>query len=132
MSSAPEFGDAVVEGLLEGAVVADVGLGGDDPAVQGLDFLDRLGQVVRRGHRVWHRIDLGGQIDRDDVRALLSQPDRVRAALAASRAGDEGDLALYSSHDALPFVVSGAAIAYDRVHNYSQPQAEPAVLSSPY
>jgi len=31
---APEFGDAVIEGLLEGAVVADVGLGRDDPAVQ--------------------------------------------------------------------------------------------------
>jgi hypothetical protein len=31
----------------------------------------------------------------------LGQPDRVRAALPAGRAGDECDLALYSSHDAL-------------------------------
>jgi hypothetical protein len=40
----------------------------------------------------------------DDVRALFGQPDRVTAALAAGGAGDEGDLACYSScHGVSPF-----------------------------
>jgi hypothetical protein len=45
-------------------------------------------------------IDLLAQVDGDDVRALLGQPDRVAAALAAGRTGDERDLTLHSScHD---------------------------------
>jgi hypothetical protein len=73
--------------------VPHVGLPGDDPPVQRLDLLGRLGQVLRRGHRIAHAADLGADVDRDDVRALLRQPDGVRPALAAGRAGDEGDLA---------------------------------------
>jgi len=78
-------------------VVPDVGLGGHDPPVQRLDLLHRLGQVLRRRHRIRHRIHLRAEIDGDDVRALLRQPHRVAAALAARRSGDEGDLAFYSS-----------------------------------
>jgi hypothetical protein len=40
-----EFGDAVVDRLPQRAGVADVGLGGDDPAVECLDLLDGLGEV---------------------------------------------------------------------------------------
>jgi hypothetical protein len=37
------------------------------------------------------------QVDGDDVRALPREADGVAAALAASRAGDKGDLSCYSS-----------------------------------
>jgi hypothetical protein len=70
--------------------------------VEGLDLLDRLGQVLRRGHRVRYRVHLAGQVDGDDVGALLGQPDGVAAALAAGRAGDECDFSLYPSGH-LPF-----------------------------
>jgi hypothetical protein len=92
-----QLGHPVVECLLQCAVVADVGLAGDDPAVQRLDFLDGLGEVVWCRHREGHRGDLCCQVDGDDVRALLGEPDRVAAALAARRAGDEGDFSCCSS-----------------------------------
>jgi hypothetical protein len=83
-----------------------VSLAGDDPPVQGLDFLHGLGQVLACRHRVRHGADLVAEVDRDDVRALLRQPNRVAAALAPHRAGDEGDLALeLSRHIFLPFAV---------------------------
>jgi hypothetical protein len=78
--------------------IRDVGLPGDDPAVEGLDLLDRLGQVGRGRHRVWHAGDLRAQVHGDDVGPLLRQPDRVAAALVARRAGDEGDLAFQLPH----------------------------------
>ena len=92
----PEPGHAVVQRGLQRAVVPHVGLGGHDAAVEGLDLLDRLGQVRRARHRVRDGRDLARDVDRDDVGAFFGQPDRVAAALAARRAGDEGDLALYS------------------------------------
>jgi hypothetical protein len=42
-------------------------------------------------------VDLTADVGRDDVRALLGQPHRVAAALAARGTGDEGDLALEPS-----------------------------------
>jgi hypothetical protein len=92
-----ELGDARVDRLLERAQVAHVGLAGDDPPVKRLDRLDRLGQVGFGAHAIAHGVVVGEDVDRDDVGALLGQPDRVTAALTAARAGDEGDLALYSS-----------------------------------
>jgi hypothetical protein len=53
--------------------------------------------VRRCRHRVRHTGDLMPQVDGDDVRALLREADGVAAALAAGRAGDEGDLSCYSS-----------------------------------
>ena len=78
-----EPGDPIVERRLEPVVVADVGLAGDDAAVEGLDLLDRLGHI-----------DVDGDVDCDDVCALLGQPDRVAAALTPGGAGDEGDFSL--------------------------------------
>ena len=92
-----QFGDAVVDSLLDGAEIANVGLGGDNPPVQRLDLLDGLFQIARRRHPVGHRVDLLAQVDGDDVGALLGQPHGVAAPLAAGCPGDEGDLALNAS-----------------------------------
>jgi hypothetical protein len=40
---------------------------------------------------VGDRVDIGANIDGDDVGALLGQRDGVAAALPARRAGDDGD-----------------------------------------
>ncbi len=100
-----EPGHPVVEQLFQRIVVPPSATVAMPPGR--LDLLDRLGQVLRRGHRVRHRADLGAQIDRDDVRALPGQCDRVAAALAARGPPDEGDLAFDSStHCAvIPFAV---------------------------
>src|ERR1700733_13568138 len=110
-----EFGRARLEGLLRRGGGAEVGAGGEDPPVQGLDLLDRLGEVLWGGHRVSDGGDLLANVDRDDVGALLGEPDRVAAALAARRTGDESDLAFKLSHDlallsfARPVVLVGRA-----------------------
>jgi len=89
----PELSHPGLERRAQPGLIPHVGLPGDDPPVQRLDLLDRLGQVVRSGHRVGHAADLGADVDRDDVGALLGQPDGVRPSLPPGRAGDEGDLA---------------------------------------
>jgi hypothetical protein len=89
-----EFGDPVVERRLQPAVVPHVGLAGDDAAVERLDLLDRLGQVVRCRHREGDGVDLRDDVDGDDVGALLGQPDGVAAALTPGGPGDEGNLSL--------------------------------------
>ena len=83
---------------LELAEVAHVGLAGHDAAVEVLDELGRLGQIVRRRHRVRDRLDGLAQVDGDDLGALLRQPQRVRAALPARRSRDERDLAVHPTH----------------------------------
>ena len=49
-------------------------------------------EILGRRHRVTDGVDVAAQVDGDDVGAFLGQPHRVTAALAARRAGDEGDL----------------------------------------
>jgi hypothetical protein len=92
-----ELGDAVVNRLLEGAEVTDVGLDGDDPAVERLDLAGGLGEVLRGRHRVRHGGDLAGDVDRDDVGAFGGQAHRVAAPLPAGGPGDQGDHALHAS-----------------------------------
>jgi hypothetical protein len=43
-------------------------------------------------------VDLAADVEGDDVRTLLRQPDRVRAALPPGTTADEGDLAFENSH----------------------------------
>ena len=90
-----ELLDAVVHGGLQRVVVADVDLGGDDPPVLALDqsAVSARSSGVDAAIRSTVSICLA-DVDRDDVGALLGQPDRVSAALAAGRAGDERDLAV--------------------------------------
>jgi hypothetical protein len=93
-----ELGDAVVQGRLQGRGVPHVRLVRDDPPVKRLYLPDRLRQVFLAGRRVGrHRRDRPRDVDRDDVGALLREPDGVTAALAARRPGDESDLALHPS-----------------------------------
>ena len=49
-------------------------------------------------------VDLLAEVDRNDVRALLRQPHRVRPTLATRRTGNERNLTLQSSHFAFPYV----------------------------
>jgi len=95
----PELRDAVIDGGLQRRDIAHVRLAGDDPAVQRLDRLDRLGQVSLGGQGVADRRVVVADVHRDDVRALLGQPDRVTAPLPAGRPGDERDLAFELPHD---------------------------------
>ena len=71
--------------------IADVGLFGHDAGAGVLDELDGGGQIVGGAQRIGHAGDLSAQVDRDDVRTVGRQANRVRAALAARSAGDEGD-----------------------------------------
>jgi hypothetical protein len=91
---AAELREAGVKDRLKLGLDADVALPGDDAAVERLYVLDRLRQVCWRGERVVHAVKGLANVDRDDVRALARQPDRMAAALPAGRPGDEGDLAL--------------------------------------
>lgn len=99
----PELGDAGIDGGGQGHAVANV----RDRRVRALPFLfdqpRRLVEVLRTGQGVFVGFDVGTQIHRDDVRALGGQHPRVRAALAACGAADDGHLARYSAHRP-PFV----------------------------
>jgi hypothetical protein len=92
-----ELRDALVDDLPEGGGVPDVGLPGDDLPAERRRGLDGVREVLLGAHAVADRFVVLEDIDGDDVRAPLRQPDRVTAALAAGRAGDERDLACYSS-----------------------------------
>ena len=52
--------------------------------------------------------DRTADVDGDDVRAFFGEPDRVTATLAARRAGDECDLALYPSRHSPPRLLRSA------------------------
>src|SRR5690349_10239048 len=93
--------DTVVHGFLEGVEVTDVDLGGDDPAIEAFDQIRSLRQVVRGGRcNLRVRGDRAADVDRDDVGPLSGESHCVAATLSACCAGDEGDLARYSScHD---------------------------------
>jgi hypothetical protein len=93
-----ELGDAAVDRLHQLRPLAHVGLHRDHPAVQRLDQAGGLLQVVRAGQVVGQTVDVVADVDGDDVRALLGQPDRVAPPLAAAGPGDEGHFALDASH----------------------------------
>ena len=98
-----ELGHPVVDRGLQGTGVPHVGRCGHDPPVQGLHRLDRLGQLGLGRQRVAHRVVVPADVDRDDLGALLGEPDRVRPALPPRGPGDEGDLACYSSCHVCPY-----------------------------
>jgi len=88
-----ELAQPLVHRGAHGRRVPHVGAHRDDPPVQLLHQAAGLGQVRRGGQRIGHRVDVRAQVDGHDVGALGGEPYRVRAALAAARAGDQGDLA---------------------------------------
>ena len=85
MSSLPSSAMPVFERRLQLAGVAHVDLRRDDALPRLLDELRGLLEVLRRRHRVADRREVLTPVDGDDVGALLGQPDRVAAALAARR-----------------------------------------------
>src|SRR4029079_15363228 len=58
-----------------------------------------------RGRRGWtsrkDAVDLVAEVDGDDVRSFLGQPDRMRPALPAPSTRDQRDLVLDSTHEFL-------------------------------
>src|SRR6202020_3613855 len=96
-------------------------------AVLRLDQADGLLHVLRRGQRVRIRLDLLHQVDGDDVRALLGQPDGVAAALAAGGTGDERDFAFKTAGHggSSPLSACCIGLAWRR-------QTQPMALASVY
>ena len=80
------------------SLIANIGLARDDSRTGVFDKLDRGGQIISGGHRIGHRRDLVADVDRDDVRAVGRQPDRLGTALTAGGAGDERDFACERGH----------------------------------
>src|SRR5690625_896982 len=97
MSSRPSWATPSSTAAFEGREVADVGFGGDDSSVEGLDLVDRFGQVLLRGPVVGCGVDVLADVDRDDVGAFLGEAYRVAAALASGGAGNECNFSLNSS-----------------------------------
>ncbi len=93
-----ELGEARVQRGTQFGLVADVGLGRDDPLAGLLDVVLGLFEVFQGGHWVADGVVVLADVDRDDVRALFGQPDRVAATLPSAGAGDECDLAFNASH----------------------------------
>ena len=106
MPTGPSSAITFVEGLLERFEVPHVHLAGDDPPPGVLDLLDRLLQVLGRGHGVANDLHLLTDVDGNDVRPFLGQAYGVAAALAPGRPGDEGDLAIELSHPSFPLFPS--------------------------
>src|SRR5262245_13544628 len=95
--------DSAVDGGFKRVVIADVDLGGHDPAVETLDQIRGLGEVIRSGcGDIVIAADALTHVNGDDVSALLRQPDRVTAPLAARGTSDESDLAFDSSSHEIP------------------------------
>ncbi|GAA5135393.1 hypothetical protein GCM10023320_64840 [Pseudonocardia adelaidensis] len=91
--------------------VPHVHLGAHDPAVERFDPGHGLGQVRRGRERVGDRVDLAADVDRDHVRALAREPQRVAAPLPPRRPGDQCDLALEpSAHVPPPFLHDGGRL----------------------
>src|ERR1700761_2543643 len=93
-----ELGDTLVKDGLDHGQVPDVGLAGDNPPAERLDLLDGLREVVLGGEWVAEPVRRRTRVDRDDVGALLRDPDGMRPALPARRPGDEGDLTFQKPH----------------------------------
>jgi hypothetical protein len=90
-----EFGQSALQSRLQPRGVADVGLRNHYSLTGFLDQPRGLVEILPGGHRVADGVDVAADVDRDDVGALLGQPDGVTPALATARSRDECDLARY-------------------------------------
>ena len=98
MSRRPNSASPSATDLLDGIGVADVGLAGDDTSAFLLDELGGLVEVLGARVGIVDGVDVAADVERDDVRPVRREPDRMRAALASRRSGDEGDFAVQISH----------------------------------
>jgi hypothetical protein len=88
----PECFDAVGDDGLDSVQVTHVAIVSHDATAGLLHQVDGFVEVLGRRHRRGDAVDLFAQIERDDVGAFLCEAHRMRAPLAARRAGDERDL----------------------------------------
>ncbi len=72
-----ELGEAGGHSSVQGLLRACVALDRDDAAVELLDALDGLGQVVAARERVLDAVDVARHVDRDDVGAFARQGEGV-------------------------------------------------------
>jgi hypothetical protein len=83
--------------------VAHVGLARGDAAAKQLDLGDGgvgdgVVEILGCCERIIDRVDIGADVDRDDVGALSRKPQRVGATLPSRRAADDRDFALQQTH----------------------------------
>ena len=81
---ASELGDPRLDGCSQLVTLADIRLEREDPLARRFDLSDGVVHVVLRPQRVANRVDRIEEIDGDDVRPLLREPDAVALALSAS------------------------------------------------
>jgi hypothetical protein len=93
-----ELGRSAADCRLHRGELTDVGLHRDDPAAVLAHQRRGLLQVRERRPLVRDGLHRLADVDRDDVRPLLGEPDRLGASLPASGTGDEGHLAVYQAH----------------------------------
>jgi hypothetical protein len=79
--------------MAKGWEVPDISSHSDNTPTECLDLLAGPVQVIGSGHRVWHRLNLLGNIECNDVCAVTSQPHRMSPALPPRGPGDHGDSA---------------------------------------
>ena len=68
-------------------------------AARGLHQPHGFVEIGLGAQRVGDRVDVGADVDRDDVGALFGQRDGMAAPLAARGAGDDGDGVVEFTHD---------------------------------
>jgi len=85
--------------------ISHVGFSGDDSPADCLDEARRLDKVLLPRQVVGDAVDIGRDIDGDDVSALLGEADRVAAPLPTCCAGNQGNLAFYTTHLRAPFIL---------------------------
>ena len=95
---ATEFRESGGDDGIDGVMIAHVGLTSDDPAAGVLDEFDRLLQIRRPSVRVVDRVDVGTDVQRDDVATVAGQPYGMRATLTPRGPGDERDPIVQSTH----------------------------------
>jgi hypothetical protein len=59
---------------------------------------DGVVEILGCCERIIDRVDIGADVDGDDVGALSRKPQRVRATLPSRRAADDRDFALQQTH----------------------------------
>lgn len=91
-----EFFQRPCDNVVGGHRVAHVGRKADKLSAGLSHEACSLVHVVLGGERVGHRRDLLKDVAGDDVRALTSERDSMRAALASGAAGDHHDASLES------------------------------------
>jgi hypothetical protein len=88
----PQLGHDIVHRLLQSGAVADVDRDGHAAAIEILDELLSVREILWRAEVVWDRIDVSYPVEQGDVRTFPSQGQCVRPALSPGTASDDCNL----------------------------------------